>query len=363
MKKIVLLALVSVLLSTATVVRFIRPVIAYGTIYIKADGSVEPSTAPISSFDSITYTFTDNIYDFIVVRRDNIVVDGSGYTLQGTWVGTGVNLTRRSNITIKNLKIRAFVSSIWLEDSSNNSIFGNDITASDDEGIMLYESPNNTISGNNITNNGLSIWLYESPNNTISGNNITNNNNGIYLYGSSNNSISGNNITNNNNGIVLYDSSSNNISGNNITNNEYGIMLYDSSDNFICHNFVDNTEQVYADTDSTNFWDDGYPSGGNYWSNYAGNDTYSGPYQNETGSDGIGDTPYVIYANNQDRYPLMISSVPVEEVPKEEVPFWMQWWFWAIAVTGIVALAGTVYFLKKRKPPTPTAPPPPTEGT
>jgi hypothetical protein len=32
---------------------------------------------------------------------------------------------------------------------------------------------------------------------------------------------------------------------------------------------------------------------------------YSGSYQNETGSDGLGDTPYVIDVNNQDNYPLI----------------------------------------------------------
>jgi hypothetical protein len=52
-------------------------------------------------------------------------------------------------------------------------------------------------------------------------------------------------------------------------------------------------------------WDDGYPSGGNYWSDYAGIDVFSGPYQNITSYDGIGDTPYIIDANNTDRYPLM----------------------------------------------------------
>jgi hypothetical protein len=46
-----------------------------------------------------------------------------------------------------------------------------------------------------------------------------------------------------------------------------------------------------------------------------------------------------------------------------QVPFWTQWWFWAIVAAGIVALAVAVYFLKKRKPPTPTAPTPPTKGT
>jgi PKD repeat protein len=50
-----------------------------------------------------------------------------------------------------------------------------------------------------------------------------------------------------------------------------------------------------------NVWDDGYPSGGNYWNDYAGTDLYSGPYQNETGSDGIGDTWYPV----GDHYPLM----------------------------------------------------------
>ena len=56
---------------------------------------------------------------------------------------------------------------------------------------------------------------------------------------------------------------------------------------------------------SANNWDYGYPSGGNYWSDYNGTDVYSGPYQNETGSDGKGDTPYSIDEYNVDDYPLM----------------------------------------------------------
>ena len=56
--------------------------------------------------------------------------------------------------------------------------------------------------------------------------------------------------------------------------------------------------------------DDGHPSGCNYWKDYTGTDFYSGPYQNETGSDGIGDTPYVIDENNTDHYPLMSPQVP-----------------------------------------------------
>jgi len=123
---------------------------------------------------------------------------------------------------------------------------------------------------------------------------------------------------------------------------------------------VDNTQQVYDlswefpwVSPSINTWDDGYPSGGNYWSDCTFED------QN---SDGICDAPYVIDENNQDNYPLMSPWVAEKETTFPPA-FWMQWWFWTIVVAGIIALAGTGYFLKKRKPPTPTAPPPPPEGT
>jgi hypothetical protein len=56
---------------------------------------------------------------------------------------------------------------------------------------------------------------------------------------------------------------------------------------------------------SINVWDNSYPSGGNYWSNYTGVDMKSGFYQNETGNDGIGDMTHTIDANNTDHYPLM----------------------------------------------------------
>jgi hypothetical protein len=86
----------------------------------------------------------------------------------------------------------------------------------------------------------------------------------------------------------------------------YGIALYNSPNSSIYHNnFVNNAEQVYVDGFFSSVWDDGYPSGGNYWSNYAGIDKKNGPNQDYPGCDGIGDTPYTIDENNIDHYPLM----------------------------------------------------------
>jgi nitrous oxidase accessory protein NosD len=71
----------------------------------------------------------------------------------------------------------------------------------------------------------------------------------------------------------------------------------ESSTNTFFHNtLINNTVRVYRTLGDANTWDDGYPSGGNYWGDYEGVDA---------NGDGIGDTPYVIDGSNVDRFPLM----------------------------------------------------------
>jgi nitrous oxidase accessory protein NosD len=62
--------------------------------------------------------------------------------------------------------------------------------------------------------------------------------------------------------------------------------------NSIYHNnLISNTNQVKL-FGLYNRLDNGYPSGGNYWSDFNFTNLYNGRYQNETGSDGILDEPY-----------------------------------------------------------------------
>jgi len=327
-----------------------------GTVYIRADGSIDPPDAPITTYDNITYTLTDNITnsgDGIVVERDNIVIDGASFTLEGTSVGKGICLSGRSNVTIKSITISKFKYGIYLDHSNYNTISGT-VIRNNGNGIhakAFSNSHNNRIFENILSNNFYGLYSeYYFYNNSIFKNNIIGNHYGILLYiycsgndiienyiagnehfgiGATNsaNNISANVITNcgsagiyldycggnhviENNitacwtGIDLSRSSGNILSRNIIAYNHYGIAFPNSVNNrFFHNNMIDNVEHVYSA--SVNFWDDGYPSGGNYWSDYTGVDLYSGPYQNETGSDGIGDTPYIIDANNRDRYPLI----------------------------------------------------------
>jgi parallel beta-helix repeat protein len=303
----------TLLLTSMLILAFnIQPVKASGTIYIRADGSIDPPTAPITTGDNITYTFADNIFDEIVVERSNIIIDGYRYTLQGIGTGNGFYLSGIDNVTIKNTTIKNYQYGIMLYSSSNNTISRNNITANNSEGIYLEGySDYNRIAGNSINNSQYGIRLYYSSDNSIVGNNITNNEYGIRLTYSTYNNISENNVTaNSRDGIYLYESSNNIISKNSITaNNGDGIYFYASCyNNTIYHNnLINNTNQVDISYTSGNVWDDGYPSGGNYWSDYTGVDA---------NGDGIGDTPYIIDANNTDRYPLMHpwSPLPVHNI-------------------------------------------------
>ncbi len=257
------LLLILLLIGILPFVFYVQPAKASETIYIRADGSIDPPTANITTVDNVTYTLTGNINESIVIQRNNIVLDGAGYVLQGTESGNGIALSGRSNVTVKNVEIKTFGTGIGIDSSSDITISANNITGNRYHGIDLYRSTSNTAYGNNITANSYGIDILLSSNNVIYGNNITNNGYGIDLDASSNNTIYNN-------------------------------------------NFVDNTRQVPEwNWELLNVWDAGYPYGGNYWSDYTGIDVKSGPNQDLSGSDGIGDTPYVIDENNRDKYPLM----------------------------------------------------------
>jgi len=247
------------------------------TYYIRSNGNIEPQPAPISTSDNVTYTFaTGWLYggnqSAIVVERSNIIIDGKRLTLQGSGNGIGLCIGGVSNgvtnVTVENIEVKEFQMGIWVGSSSDISIVENKITGNSMWGMWVYSSSKNNIAGNNITENGYGV---------------TADHGGIGLSGCSYHTIFGNNITaNNGDGVALHFSSNNTLIGNSLVAN--GVWVWPSSDNVL---------------------DGGYPYGGNYWGDPADVDYFSGPYQNETGSDGICDKPHGFDAKNTDRYPLM----------------------------------------------------------
>jgi parallel beta-helix repeat protein len=254
-----------------------------GNIAINADGSISPSTAPIQQTGD-TYTLTGDVVGSISVLRSNMTFDGNGYSITGGQgvggLSVGCNFysstvpTGASNVTIKNLTVKGSVFGISLVDTTNALVFNNTISETRNvpfqptAGIYVSGGGSNIITGNNLINNQVGMSFLETQNNLIVGNNIEN-------------------------------SSAPTTGG-------YGIVFWGASNNTIYHNnFIDNKVQAYDysfnSPFSVNTWDNGFPDGGNYWSDYQ----TKYPNAAEIGNSRIGNTAYVIDSENQDRYPLM----------------------------------------------------------
>jgi len=332
---------------------------ASSTIYIRPDGSVDPPTAPIQR-DGNLYTFTADVYDSIQVQKPEVVIDGNGFKLQGAGTGSGFSTNIAGRLKILNTRITGFQYGTNTADCtliknnvitgnsvgiyawgagplniSNNVITDNSVGIRSGQGIFL-PATNMNVSSNILSNNSLALDL-RAAGCTFANNTITDNYQGIFGYvlrdskimdndlegnidfaikllSSYNNVISGNVIKYSSAGLNLTvvspdgPSTGNTIADNVFSYNSVGVWMgfrVETVQNnlFYHNNFNDNAPQVYSPL--VDYWDNGYPSGGNFWIGYNGNDIYKGPYQNLTGSDGIGDTQYTIDVNNQDHYPLM----------------------------------------------------------
>lgn len=275
---------------------------------IRSDGSVDPPTAPIQRNGDV-YSLTDNIIGYtIAVERENIVLDGSGYTLQGNGNSTGVFIKNLNNVTVRNMEISNFyygirlVSDVYMEISGNHTVSGNTITNSK-HGIYIVHSSNNVLRNNQLNNNTGSIYITHSTfssaittfvndidtSNTVNGKpiiywvnqhdkivpqdaghvglvnctnikvqnlNLAGNSRGLMLVYTTHSTIAQNTVTNSSgDGIYVYKSSNNNMSENTITNNgNYGIGLFYSSNNIISENTITANDQtgIYLTNASNN---------------------------------------------------------------------------------------------------------------
>lgn len=323
-------------------------------IYIRNDGSIEPATAAIERTGNV-YKLMDNIILYTIeIQRNNIVVDGSGYLIQGnaSWMGydsgnNGIIITGRENVTIIQLNIAQCYTGIKVSSSSNINIADNNFINGTTTGIAINDSSFVLIENNNFTSIYGPGIICEGTNNTISGNTLTDGAYGIKLEGSSNvisdnrfeillpiildkadsNIIARNNITGpaptlthwpdrddnytGNEGIALYVSCSNNrIFGNNITGfvNQAIRIVFSCSNNTFNGNYMANNEFAIAlqegaennmfygntfEADSCKIQiDDGVE--GTLWDNGTiGN--YWGNYNGtDSDNDGIGDTAYIV---------------------------------------------------------------------
>ena len=302
----------------------------------EVSGAPQPSISSfINDIDDSNTINSKKIY--YLINKTDVNINPSTYPNVGYLAL--VNCTR---MTVENIHLN--VQGLLLGWTTNSQITNNDISNNNGDGVILDYASNNQITQNNINSNrGAGIRLSYSTQNIASGNYITRNQIGVYLILSANN---------------------NTIAENNIADQDTGISFHTSSSNLIYHNnFVNNTKDIDdaswgyppfpgVPLPSENIWDNDYPDGGNYWSNY----TTQHPDAEELDSSGIWNKPYIIDENNQDRYPLLnpttIQTVQVPDSPDGETPieesFPLTLILASIASAAIVSIGLLLYF-KKRK--------------
>jgi len=276
--------IIAFLIGTLTVSVRVRRVEASGTIYIRADGSIDPPTAPISTADNITYFFTDNVFDEVEILKNNILLDGNGYNLQANSSEgeDGVYLNNVRNVTVTNINLIDGMRAIYSYNCTDVDIHGNNIEA----GILFEFSSSSTIAGNNITRCSIEfrqsslsnriiandlLYVYirmdassegtqildnditgmhgtvaisvQSPGNIIQNNTVALADCAILVYGS-NNRIAENSLTDNDCGVYIdFDSRNNTVTQNFLEFNEVGLMVMGRGENNISsntaeHNFI-----------------------------------------------------------------------------------------------------------------------------
>jgi putative cofactor-binding repeat protein/parallel beta-helix repeat protein len=199
-----------------------------GIIRIMPDGTVEGTDKIQRNGD--VYTFTGdvnsdlpssitNLEGFMLVMRDNIVIDGAGHTLESNGTGVGIFLRSRHNVTVKNFNLKGFAVGVGLHiiDSMtsyeypqgrralNIEILNNNITAVYTEGfltgdksgwgIYLEFSDNAVVSGNTITTQDPQKGIFCSAN--CYSTTLTNNRFigcGLWFFGLEGNNVVGNTI-------------------------------------------------------------------------------------------------------------------------------------------------------------------------
>jgi len=203
--------------------------------------------------------------------------DCAGLTLDGVPVGQ-LLVANCTGVRLANLTVTDTDAGIQLSFVDDVRVTGSVVASNDLEGMVLWHAGNATIAFNNVS------W---SNNSRFTGW-------GVFLYAATNST-------------VLY---------NTLLGNRQGVRLEVSSGVTIHHNqLLANAEQGYEAGSSGIAWDDGYPGGGNFWSDYGGGDNCSGPAQNVCPDpDGLGDTPRWVFGN-RDRYPLMTPPSPPGDPP------------------------------------------------
>lgn len=271
-------------------------------LYVDAEGE-QQFTHIQDAIDAAENNMTIFVYSGIYV--ENLKISNKSLILTGENPDTTIIDGNYSNdVLFVEADAQVTLSNFTLQHSGNTS------TVANYDAIVSIHSSNNTIVHNIIKNGNVGIYIAHAPKNNISKNHIKHQQEyGVYVYSSSDEVILfDNEFRDNTCGARVKQSDHCTVFENLFQDNDKGFYFCcGSSSNTAYHNtFINNSVWNACDYVGGNKWYASLPVGGNYWDEYTGLDNFSGPGQDQPGSDGIGDKPFAdSKADIDDLYPLM----------------------------------------------------------
>ncbi len=187
--------------------------------------------------------------------------------------GNGVTLLNSQRVNLSGNVVRHYLTGVSAADSGNLSLLGS-LVSQDTQGVALESVRDLLAAGNVLSQDGTGLRADLVTNATIAENAFEGSGEGV-----------------------------------NLTNT--------SGLRFVHNAFLGNPTNALDANGTMDAWDGGYPTGGNFWWTYHGNDLCSGAQQNIcTGPDGIGDTWYQFDVGAVDHYPLMQAAIPTDVPPE-----------------------------------------------
>jgi len=231
-------------------------------IYITENGNIEGTNGTLQQNGNV-YTFTADISKTIEIQKDDVIINGNGFTLtkppevntQGLMTPIGwfpsIQITNKDNVTIKNINFDKCYTGISIVNSSNIVVIQNTIH-NGNEGIYISASSYCNIIGNEIVDHGYTgLSIKDSSYLNIAYNNIARNHFHGAWIATANSNITRNNVTDNSFdhfgiGLYLYGVNSNNqIFENNFINNEIGLFYQGAKGTSLNNTVYDNYWKNY----------------------------------------------------------------------------------------------------------------------
>jgi parallel beta-helix repeat protein len=125
----------------------------------------------------------------IIVNADNITLSCAGFSIGGNAAGTGINVTNRANVTIKDCVLENFTNNIVLNSTNASVIVNTTARKSTSTSILVRQGLRNLLANNTVSGDFIGILLFNGSNNTLRSNNVSGISTGITLFFTQNNTL------------------------------------------------------------------------------------------------------------------------------------------------------------------------------